>query len=430
MIFIINNINTLDSKDDFSLTLMSGVAQVEILNTSNRVKWGHKRQMKNGVVFGIKPFGFIEGKGKLVINENEAETVRLIFRKFLNENKGTSIIARELCEKNTPSPGKKGWRSTAVLRILQNEKYVGDLVQGKTYTPNFLDHDNKKTTDTANLIKKPEHHTAIIDRDIWDRTQAELNRRSAAAEKKVRQSGRYWCSNKVKCGECGSSFVATNRNLDTYVYKSWQCYRTRFGSQRDESGKLMGCENYKINDTALLQCCQHVLKLVEINYKEIVDNLILDIETIEGTMVIRKTTSQTNEIAVLNEDKINTIILRAKNEISYEDLAKARIKFDKSIELLENKIREIENENAIMKEQQAELGGYLQKLRSICYQNLCDEEVCRGMLEKAIVNKDKTVVIYLNCLPFGVKLTFAISGKRESYQINVISEEYVYGDSE
>lgn len=133
VIFMNDNINTLDGDAELRLAIMSSIAQEESRKTSERVKWGQKRQMEQGVVFGRSMLGYDVEGGKMTINEEGAKVVRLIFHKFVNEGKGTHVIARELREEGISPMRVKEWSNTVILRVIRNEKYCGDLVQKKTY---------------------------------------------------------------------------------------------------------------------------------------------------------------------------------------------------------------------------------------------------------------------------------------------------------
>jgi DNA invertase Pin-like site-specific DNA recombinase len=85
VLFINDNINTLDADAELRLTIMSSIAQEEVRKTSERVKWGQKRRMEQGVVFGYGIYGFHLRNGQLTINEDEAKVVRIIYQKFLTE---------------------------------------------------------------------------------------------------------------------------------------------------------------------------------------------------------------------------------------------------------------------------------------------------------------------------------------------------------
>ena len=143
VIFTIDNIDTRDSDGELRLTIMASIAQEESRKTSERVRWGQKRQMEKGVVFGRDLLGYTVHNGKLFINEEEVPVVKAIFHKYVNEGKGTHVIARELLEEGMRPKRIALWSNTVILRVLRNEKYVGDLLQKKTYTPNYLTHAKK-----------------------------------------------------------------------------------------------------------------------------------------------------------------------------------------------------------------------------------------------------------------------------------------------
>ena len=124
VIFLNDNINTLDPDSELRLTIMASIAQEESRKTSERVKWGQKRRMEAGVVFGRDMLGYDVRDGQMFINEDGAEIVRLIFEKFVTENKGSHTIARELREAGYKTlTGNSIWANTAIYKILRNEKY-------------------------------------------------------------------------------------------------------------------------------------------------------------------------------------------------------------------------------------------------------------------------------------------------------------------
>ena len=157
---------------------MSSIAQEESRRTSERVKWGHRRRMEQGVVFGRDMLGYDVRNGELHINPEGAEIVRLIFHKYLDEGKGTHVIAQELREAGIrTSTYMKSWSYTVILRILKNEKYCGDLVQQKTFTPDYLSHGKKYNHGEMEFVTIRDHHEPIIPREVFEATQREIERR-------------------------------------------------------------------------------------------------------------------------------------------------------------------------------------------------------------------------------------------------------------
>lgn len=184
VIFTIDNIDTMDGDGELRLSIMATLAQDESRKISERVKWGQKRRMEQGVVFGRDLLGYTVKAGRLYVNEEEAEVVRAIFHKYTNEQKGTYVIARELMEEGIQPKRGDTWSNTMILKVLKNEKYAGDLCQKKTITPDFLSHRKKKNEGEEEMVYLKEHHISIIDRELWDRTQRELKKRSLSKNSK------------------------------------------------------------------------------------------------------------------------------------------------------------------------------------------------------------------------------------------------------
>ena len=128
VLFLSDNLYTLDGDAELRLTILASIAQEESRRTSERVKWGQKRRMEQGVVFGRDLLGYDVRGGVLIVNEPGAQIVRDIFRKFVNDGKGAHTIARELNEAGVPAARGGPWRSSVILRILRNEKYKGDAL--------------------------------------------------------------------------------------------------------------------------------------------------------------------------------------------------------------------------------------------------------------------------------------------------------------
>ena len=121
VIFTIDNIDTRDADGELRLTIMASIAQEESRKTSERVKWGQKRQMEKGVVFGRDLLGYTVQNGQLHINEEEVPIVQAIFHKYTNEGKGTWTIANELLAEGMRPKRIALWSNVVILRVLRNE---------------------------------------------------------------------------------------------------------------------------------------------------------------------------------------------------------------------------------------------------------------------------------------------------------------------
>lgn len=225
VIFMNDGINTLEPDAELRLSIMGSIAQEESRKTSDRVKWGQTRQMEQGVVFGRSLLGYRLEKGRLTVEPEEAELVRLIFRKYTVERKGTSVIAKELQAAGyLTHRGNRSWSGSHIVKILRNEKYAGDLVQKKTITPDYLTHYKRYNHGEEPMVIQRNHHEPIISRALWEATQQELIRRRRKSSCHTGGSVRYPFSGKMICGSCGVHFVSRLRKgSDGNVRQYWSC---------------------------------------------------------------------------------------------------------------------------------------------------------------------------------------------------------------
>jgi len=177
--FLLDNILTTDLDGELRLSIMASIAQEESRKTSERVKWGQKRKMENGVVFGRSLLGYDVIDGKIYVNLKGAEIVKYIYKSFTEDKKTIKEIKSELERKNIKTFwGNDIWQEGVILKILKNEKYIGDLVQQKTETPDFLTHKKVKTKNPEKLIIIKNHHEPIIDREVFFLASELLKRKS------------------------------------------------------------------------------------------------------------------------------------------------------------------------------------------------------------------------------------------------------------
>lgn len=431
VIFVNDNINTADNDGELRLSIMATIAQDESRKTSERVKWGQKRQMEQGKVFGRDLLGYSVKKGKLYLKEDEAEIVKLIFHKFTNEGKGTHIIARELREAGIRPMRVKEWSNIVILRVLRNEKYVGDLCQKKTYTPDYLTHEKKYNRGAEEKIYIRDHHPeiAIIDRDLWDRTQAELERRSPSEENKLKHSNRYWCSGKLYCGECGGRLVSRTKHLKNgTTYKAWRCFESAKNGtlKTDEYGFTIGCTGKSIGDRTIRFLAAYAINAISINREAIVSKLTKIIKEIlnEEPKTIGKDQIE-KRIASLKKKKINIIDLAAEGIISKDDMKAQNDLYSKEIDELNAKLLEVENQNTIIDRKISQVKACIDRIEKLTHVGDEDEQILHDMVKKAVVYNDKYVDISLNAIPFCIRLHYKTSGKMDSFNVEVISFDII-----
>ena len=345
IIFLNDNINTLDKDAELRLTILASIAQEESRKTSDRVKWGQKRSMERGVVFGTDMLGYDLRNGKLYINEKEAETVQLIFNKFVKEKKGTHVIARELSEAGIPTAsGKNKWYGAVILKILKNEKYCGDLIQKKTYTPDYLDHEKKYNHGEEDLITIYNHHEPIIERELFCQAQSELKQRLLLPGEKKKYTNRYCFSGLINCGICGHSYVSrSKKHKGQGVYRYWRCYEAvqRGKQHTDSSGNIKGCNNSTITEEDLKFILKDLIQKLNIDKEELLSNVYRFLKKTVNEDYKSTEPKQIQEKIQINILKKQYLIdLYLSNEITETDYNVLKQKYETTISQLSRELEE------------------------------------------------------------------------------------------
>ncbi len=431
-IFTLDGIDTREPESELKLAIFAALAQEESRKTSERVKWGQTRRMEQGVVFGRNLLGYRVEKGKLYLVEDEAEIVKKIFHKYLNEGKGTHIIARELKEEGIKpydpdgrAKYKNDWSNTQILRVLRNEKYVGDLCQKKTYTKNYLDHKKRYNRGQEEMIYIEDHHPeiAIISRDMWDATQAELQRRTTTAEQKSKHSNRYWASGKIFCGVCGERFVNKIKKTNAGTSRAWNC----MNHVKASAFRNAECSMSEwASDRSMKNIVLHILNVLVDNKEELKQEIIKDIAELSVEEKTKSADDIQSKIDKLEQRKLKLIDIRLADEITQADF-KIKLKeieddISKLYEELD-KVKELEN---IKQKQQDRMNSIIAEIDRVLTLKDEDLEHLLGTVTQSItVYENHTVVVRLKDIPFNFKVAYKSTGKLDTYRTEILSLEVV-----
>ena len=223
ILFEEENINTLDMSSELVLTILSSVAQQEIINLSESIKHTLVAKMKRGEVsknyecFGYR---FDYDTSNLIIKNEEAEIVRLIYKLFLKQKSYVKVakILKELKIKSRSNSQR--WTSNSIKDLLCNTTYSGDIIMQKYYIPEPARH--TKTNNNGYLDKYiiRNNHEPIIDKQTFEKVQEivfEIKEKCLLSNKPIKNS-EY--SHFLKCGLCGSGIKPEKRNYQNDVYYS------------------------------------------------------------------------------------------------------------------------------------------------------------------------------------------------------------------
>ena len=329
------NIHTLDSKGELLITIMSSLAQEESRSISENVTWGQRKRFADGKVsMPYKQFlGYDKGPGKHgtpVINEEQAEIVRLIYRLFL-EGKTPSGIARYLTEQQIPTPGgKTKWQSGTVFSILTNEKYKGDAILQKCFTVDFLTKKQKVNEGEVPQYYVENSHPAIISPEVFDMVQTEVERRRKLP---TRHSGVGLFASRIFCGDCGAAFGAKVwHSNDKYRKVIYQCNHKFKGKEK--------CSTPKLEEEQIKELFVKAVNLLITDAKEIIRNyeevrpLIFDTDCFDAeiTELQEEMTVTAELIQKCVDENARTAISQDKYKKKYDALVK---RFEKAKQRLQ-----------------------------------------------------------------------------------------------
>ena len=244
VVFEKENINTATMNSEMILTVLSAFAQAESESISQNVARGKRMGYKHGK-FAF-PYGRIIGyrkgaDGKPEIVPEQAEIIRLIFNSYLQGDSLQSIKAKLETAGALTARGNTAWSAQSIQRILQNEKYCGDVLLQKTFTEDVLTGVHKKNTGQLPQYYIENYHEGIVSKQMFREVQAEIARRNSksAANQRKRHRGRYnskyALSERLVCGNCGSPYKRVTWNIHGRKQIVWRCvnrleYGTKFCS--------------------------------------------------------------------------------------------------------------------------------------------------------------------------------------------------------
>lgn len=249
ILFEKEGLDTADPTSDFILTTLAAIAQEESRSISSNIRWGNKKRYPKGQVrnYDIYGYRYAEGKNafetmedgyeirRVELVEEEAAIVRRIFQE-VEDGERYSDIARRLNYEHIPAPdqGKAkrkirgrttvkegietGWTSAMISRMITLERYCGDALLQKTYTPDFLTHKSRKNEGEMPQYLVRDHHPAIINREQFERVQKIRQGNAARYGNGGKRTDRPF-SGRLICAHCGRAYNI--RNVSHYPI--WFC---------------------------------------------------------------------------------------------------------------------------------------------------------------------------------------------------------------
>lgn len=402
VLFENDNLNTIDEDCDFRLTTMASLAQEESRKTSERLKFGFRESVKKGTVLGNDSiWGYRKEKGKLVIVEEEAEMVRIIFDLYANENLGVRSIAKVLNESGYRNTSGNPFSYSSIRGILGNPKYKGFYCGNKTHKVHFLSKEIAYVPqDEWVMYEDHEKVPPIVSSELWDRANKKLKERSEkmASSDKTSYQNKYLYSGKIICGEHGDCYHHT-----IYKYKNlgnkelWACKRYNEGDK---------CRNPLVYNAEIDAVMREVYNQIVCEKTSIINDLIELYKESGSTKAIAKSKhkiqSDINALLV-KKDKLLDLVM--DDRLSNEEFEQRNNAFNKQIEELRAKLSELNEEE----QKSLDLKESIESLRSSIANELdftedLGKNVVDSFIDKIVVYKSEVenqidLKIFLKLLP-------------------------------
>lgn len=400
------NINTLTMDGELLLVILSSVAQQEVENISANVKKGLKMKMQRGELVGFQGclgYDYHKEDKSLTINEEEAEIVRYIFRRY-TEGAGGSVIAREL--QNLGYKTKRGgtvWPETTVLGIIKNEKYKGDVLLGKTIT---LDPISKRRLDNfgeEDQFYIHEHHEPIISEEMFEKAQEILKRRAKPRRigvdgKREKFSRKYSFSCMLECGFCGSTLTRRSWHSGSEYNKViWQCVTAT------KKGKKFCPDSKGITEEAIEKAFIESYRQLCRDNKDVLDEFLSRTEeALSENNTSKQISKIERDIRAIEQKRNKLVDLRLEETLDRDTYESKYLELSQQLEQLQANLHDLKEAAATEANVKKRIAEFRRTLEQNEVLDTFDRQIFESIIEKVIVggidedgNKDPFMLTFI-----------------------------------
>ena len=395
------NIDTFNENDDLIIGFKGLVNDFYARDGSRRVRTGYRQKQKEGIVT-IPPFGYFKDKNtkKVVVVEEAAETVRLIFSAYVGGS-GMKAIARTLNEQRRKTPAlmqaelinkrlpntKDGilkkylWDATMVARILRDESYIGTLICHKSERNKI----NKtfRFTDPEEQFRHENYLPMIVTREIWEQAQALLAERK---EKNVRAGtnrGILRYGGLLRCKDCGRTFIGKRIKLKSGERVAYVCdtYH-RYGKEH--------CASHMVDEETLDRLIGAEILRTKKMYEENWSRMEWLIErwTPKASTASAKIGKLQEHILLLEEEVEVILMERIRDKANAERYDRMIAKREEQIAEAKKQIEELQNISEMLRSRQAKLKRDISLIDDILREGKMSEAHLRMLVEKILVHEE------------------------------------------
>lgn len=316
--FLTDNICTIEQDSELRLTIMSSIAQDEVRKLSERVKFGHRKAIERGHVLGnSRIFGYDLVDTKLLINEYEAEMVRLVFETYATGEYGLRYIEDLLWNKGYRNRNGKKIRHNTLSGIITNPKYKGYFCGNKVKIVDYRTKEQKFLPESEWIMYKDESGEtvpAIVSEELWEKANAvflERSQKVKATDRSAKKTSPL--SGKIICGYHNEPFWRSSYSKrihpDDPIYE-WIC-RTK------KRGKAHDCPTVAVYESELYDILGKLILELPYNIDSYVDEFIQIYQSsIDSDKPAKRIKELTSELDSLEKKKTKLLDLYTDDVIT------------------------------------------------------------------------------------------------------------------
>lgn len=284
-----------------------------------------------------------------------------------------------------------------------NEKYCGDLVQQKTYTPDYLTHQKKRNYGEIETVLIKNHHEPIISRDCFEAVQRELERRKPSQSAVKAFANRYALSGKIVCGECGAGFVRRQKKRkDGTMNVKWVCAESlkNGGRRKEKDGIVVGCTTNSINDGDIKEILQAVVADTMLSRTNIINTLLQIVESVVKSVSDNDNTAHFQSEIIKCEDKKKKLLDMCLNGyIEAKEYREACDDLSCQITDLEQKLIKVQSNQQMPADKEKIIADFKEYVNAISTGREWNDAFYRNIIDRIVVYKGRKMDIHLKRIP-------------------------------
>ena len=390
--FVKEGINSFRSKDEMFLQWMALGAEMEAENARSRTKIVFEQGIQRGKVYGnSKILGYIKDHCKLVVDEEEAETVRLIFDLYVHQRMGLRRIAKELAERGITRKDGTQIPTRTLKTVLENPKYKGFYCGGKTEKLDMGErYVRRELPQNEWVMYKDPAIPAIVSEALWDEAAQIRKERQGKYREEVSapcNQGIYRYSGKIVSGFDAAPGVSFTRCL--YRYKGinregWQCRNYKDAAHPGNIGPTL----YSDELDTIVQGMLHDLLG---GYDTMIADLMRRYQSATtGQQIEKRMETLKKEQETIEKKRRKLLDLYEDDAITKDEYMTRSTEHKSRLNVIQSEREMLKASSEKSRQMLVQLDGLKQSVRRMAEESTPSKETIDSLIDKIVVRGDST----------------------------------------